>query len=165
MDTLLGLLSSESSFFGKHISELAQLYSDKGFDALIHRLRNPPRKIDNSSSNIKGPEHDGNKSSMSTTIESKQGNDVMMMSEKGEKQSYVSSEGKETISEEFKCPLTLEIMKDPVIAADGFSYERMAIEDWLKKSNTSPMTNLPLENKNLIPNLALRKIIQEKVKH
>ena len=32
------------------------------------------------------------------------------------------------IPDEFKCPITTEIMKDPVIAADGITYERKSIE-------------------------------------
>lgn len=54
------------------------------------------------------------------------------------------------------CPITQEEMADPVVAADGHSYEREAIEEWLKKHDTSPVTNLKLRNKTLIPNHALR---------
>ena len=39
---------------------------------------------------------------------------------------------------EFLCPITLCPMKDPVIAADGHSYERSALETWLKRSRRSP---------------------------
>lgn len=46
-------------------------------------------------------------------------------------------------------------MTDPVLAADGFTYERCAIEGWFKKSGVSPMTNLPLPNQNLIPNASV----------
>jgi len=53
-------------------------------------------------------------------------------------------------------------MKDPVIAADGFTYERSAIEAWLQKKSTSPMTNSPLEHLNLIPNHSLRSNIMDK---
>lgn len=57
-------------------------------------------------------------------------------------------------------PLTMqELMRDPVIAADGFTYERSAIEDWLSRKGTSPMTNEPLEHLFLIPNRALRNTI------
>ena len=36
-------------------------------------------------------------------------------------------------------------MQDPVLAADGFSYERAAIEDWFAKGHrTSPKTGLQL---------------------
>ena len=47
-------------------------------------------------------------------------------------------------------------MYDPVFATDGFTYERHAIEEWLKNHKTSPMTNLKLASKTLTPNNSLR---------
>ncbi|XP_068101813.1 WD repeat, SAM and U-box domain-containing protein 1 [Hyperolius riggenbachi] len=58
--------------------------------------------------------------------------------------------------EEFLCPITWELMKDPVMASDGYSYERSAIENWISTRRTSPMTNLPLENLLLTPNRTLK---------
>ncbi len=57
------------------------------------------------------------------------------------------------------CPITLQVMSDPVIAADGHSYERAAIEKWLLTSNISPATNLPLLHKNLVPNHSIKMVI------
>eukprot|EP00003_Mantamonas_plastica_P022102 TRINITY_DN3704_c0_g1_i5.p3 TRINITY_DN3704_c0_g1~~TRINITY_DN3704_c0_g1_i5.p3 ORF type:complete len:189 (-),score=67.18 TRINITY_DN3704_c0_g1_i5:2292-2858(-) len=54
------------------------------------------------------------------------------------------------------CPITLEMMKDPVFAMDGHTYERDAIEDWFKTHDTSPMTNESIESKTLLPNFAMR---------
>lgn len=55
-----------------------------------------------------------------------------------------------------------EVMKDPQIAADGFTYEADAINGWLNSSHvTSPMTNLKLDHCDLIPNYALSYAIQE----
>ncbi|PRP78817.1 WD repeat, SAM and U-box domain-containing protein 1-like [Planoprotostelium fungivorum] len=62
----------------------------------------------------------------------------------------------------FYCPITCEVMVDPVIATDGHTYERWAIEDWLRRSDTSPLTNLKLRGKDLVPNYALRQLMQEK---
>uniref|UniRef100_A0A8C7YQE5 WD repeat, SAM and U-box domain-containing protein 1 n=1 Tax=Oryzias sinensis TaxID=183150 RepID=A0A8C7YQE5_9TELE len=60
----------------------------------------------------------------------------------------------------FLCPITRELMKDPVIAADGFSYERESIESWIRgKHKTSPMTNLPLRTTLLTPNRSLKMAI------
>ncbi|KAL6606142.1 hypothetical protein ACP70R_041795 [Stipagrostis hirtigluma subsp. patula] len=62
----------------------------------------------------------------------------------------------------FICPISQDIMSDPHIAADGFTYEAEAIRSWLDRGHdTSPMTNLRLEHDDLIPNLALRSAIQE----
>jgi len=54
------------------------------------------------------------------------------------------------------CPLTKEIFEDPVVAADGNTYERSAIITWLRTSNLSPMTDMPLEHLSLTPNNAMR---------
>lgn len=59
----------------------------------------------------------------------------------------------------FTCSISQEKMLDPVICADGHTYERSQIELWLQTNNTSPKTNLPLQNKTLIPNLALKAAI------
>ncbi|EER96373.1 hypothetical protein BDA96_02G173900 [Sorghum bicolor] len=62
----------------------------------------------------------------------------------------------------FICPMTQEIMRDPHIAADGFTYEGDAIKDWIQRGHTmSPMTYLNLSHHELIPNNALRFAIQE----
>ncbi|KAK2906133.1 hypothetical protein Q8A73_010076 [Channa argus] len=62
--------------------------------------------------------------------------------------------------DEFLCPITRELMKDPVIAADGYSYERESIESWIRgKNKTSPMTNLPLQTSLLTPNRSLKMTI------
>ncbi|XP_018597156.1 WD repeat, SAM and U-box domain-containing protein 1 isoform X2 [Scleropages formosus] len=64
------------------------------------------------------------------------------------------------VPDEFLCPITREIMKDPVLAADGYSYEREAIEDWIKaKNRSSPMTNLPLPTTTVTPNRTLKMAI------
>ena len=53
-------------------------------------------------------------------------------------------------------------MRDPVTTIDdGHSYEREAIERWLEKHDTSPLTNQPLASKRLQNNFALRSVIHE----
>uniref|UniRef100_A0A8C7ARR0 WD repeat, SAM and U-box domain-containing protein 1 n=1 Tax=Neovison vison TaxID=452646 RepID=A0A8C7ARR0_NEOVI len=64
------------------------------------------------------------------------------------------------IPDEFLCPITRELMKDPVIASDGYSYEKEAMENWIsKKKRTSPMTNLVLPSVVLTPNRTLKMAI------
>eukprot|EP00250_Pteridium_aquilinum_P020295 c24773_g1_i1 orf=392-3226(+) len=74
---------------------------------------------------------------------------------------------------EFVDCITQEIMRDPVITADGHSYERTAIETWLKDHDTSPKTGEVLPpppggvgvDKTLRPNHILRgQIIEYKEK-
>lgn len=64
--------------------------------------------------------------------------------------------------DEFLCPITLDLMTDPVMASDGYTYERSVIEDWFKKGHkTSPKTNQTLQYDFLIPNYNLKSLIQE----
>ncbi|KAK4849012.1 hypothetical protein QYF36_019742 [Acer negundo] len=62
----------------------------------------------------------------------------------------------------FICPIFQEVMQDPHVAADGYTYEGEALRGWLDSGHdTSPMTNHALAHKDLVPNLALRSAIQE----
>ncbi|KAK4371925.1 hypothetical protein RND71_007309 [Anisodus tanguticus] len=74
----------------------------------------------------------------------------------------MGSEDRCDIPSYFICPIFQETMQDPVVAADGFTYEAEALRGWLDSGHeTSPMTNLMLSHKNLIPNHALRSAVQE----
>jgi E3 ubiquitin-protein ligase RGLG len=62
--------------------------------------------------------------------------------------------------DDYVCPITAEIMTDPVSTSDGFTYERAAISEWLLTKDTSPSTGAKLESKKVIPNLSLRSMIR-----
>ncbi|KAF3535020.1 hypothetical protein F2Q69_00019877 [Brassica cretica] len=61
----------------------------------------------------------------------------------------------------FICPLLKDVMKDPCIAADGYTYDRKAIEKWMEDYRSSPVTDSPLENMTLLPNHTLHAAIVE----
>ncbi|KAJ1267200.1 hypothetical protein BS78_07G038000 [Paspalum vaginatum] len=63
--------------------------------------------------------------------------------------------------DDFRCPITLEVMTDPVIIPSGHTFERRSIQRWLDGGHlTCPVTNLPLPpSPPLIPNHALRRLI------
>lgn len=61
----------------------------------------------------------------------------------------------------FICPILQDVMDDPCVAADGYTYDRKAIEKWLEEKDKSPMTNIPLPHKILIPNYTLLSAILE----
>ncbi len=63
--------------------------------------------------------------------------------------------------DDFICPISREIMTDPVVAADGFTYDRASIKKWFKKSNISPMTNEEI-NTDLIINYSIRSVMASK---
>ncbi|ETO05636.1 hypothetical protein RFI_31760 [Reticulomyxa filosa] len=69
----------------------------------------------------------------------------------------------EDIPQEFMCPITREVMRNPVITVVGHSYEREAIEEWLLKHNSDPLTGMQLSSKMLVPNHTLRKQIESYV--
>ncbi len=60
----------------------------------------------------------------------------------------------------FICPITHEIMHDPVICPEGQTFERAAIELWLSTNNSNPLTRNRLTQDMLIPNIALRNAIR-----
>ena len=63
--------------------------------------------------------------------------------------------------ESFVCPITYDLMADPVVAPDGNSYERFAIEQWLQQHATSPISRQPMQSGQLIPNRSLKDAIEE----
>ena len=65
------------------------------------------------------------------------------------------------LKQDLRCPITLEVMADPVIASDGHSYEREAIQRWFQTHRTSPLTGRVMPNQDLIPNHRLRTLIQD----
>lgn len=61
----------------------------------------------------------------------------------------------------FLDPVSLEIMRDPVLTADGQTFDRETIETWLANHDTSPLHGQVLASKALVPNFALRHAIDE----
>lgn len=61
---------------------------------------------------------------------------------------------------DYFCPVTRDIMADPVQTADGETYERASIEEWFARGKTtSPLTNAVLAGAALTPNKALKRSI------
>ena len=66
----------------------------------------------------------------------------------------------ERLQPDLLCPITQEVMRDPVVASDGNSYERSAISSWLSDHDKSPLSGEKLDGV-LLPNTRLRAIISE----
>ncbi|KAG8641170.1 U-box domain-containing protein 4 [Manihot esculenta] len=61
---------------------------------------------------------------------------------------------------DFCCPLSLELMSDPVIVASGQTYERAFIKNWIELGLTvCPKTRQTLDRSNLIPNYTVKALI------
>jgi Mg-chelatase subunit ChlD len=65
-----------------------------------------------------------------------------------------------SIPNEFMCPISMDLMTDPVVAPDGHTYERAVITEWLHTNNVSPLTRHPMTVSDLQPNFALRSAIE-----
>lgn len=62
-------------------------------------------------------------------------------------------------------PITFQVFRDPVVASDGYTYERSAMERFIAQSEElhgtakSPMTNEPLSSFILSPNYAIKSLV------
>ncbi|KAL4308457.1 hypothetical protein GQ457_01G008650 [Hibiscus cannabinus] len=66
------------------------------------------------------------------------------------------------IPHEFLCPITLELMGDPVIIASGQTFERESIQKWFdSKHRTCPKTRQALDHLSVAPNYALKNLIAQ----
>ncbi|KAI7749865.1 hypothetical protein M8C21_027530 [Ambrosia artemisiifolia] len=64
------------------------------------------------------------------------------------------------IPDDFRCPISLELMKDPVIVSTGQTYERASIQKWLDAGHkTCPKTQQTLLHTALTPNYVLKSLI------
>ncbi|ACE06545.1 hypothetical protein Aasi_1218 [Candidatus Amoebophilus asiaticus 5a2] len=82
--------------------------------------------------------------------------------EEGEEEAAEDKLSDENIPDECFCPITQEIMEDPVIAQDSHSYERSAIQRWFDVGKrVSPMTGKRLLSTELIANYTMRSLIQD----
>jgi len=60
----------------------------------------------------------------------------------------------------FLCPITHDVMTDPVVASDGYTYERAAIARWFESSRKSPVTGQSLPYTDLVPNHSVRTLLK-----
>jgi len=61
---------------------------------------------------------------------------------------------------DFYCPITGELMVEPVSDPEGHTYEKSQILTWLSTSKTSPITRSPLNKEDLSDNLAMKRSIE-----
>mmetsp|Transcript_19498 Transcript_19498/g.35364 ORF Transcript_19498/g.35364 Transcript_19498/m.35364 type:complete len:500 (+) Transcript_19498:106-1605(+) len=60
----------------------------------------------------------------------------------------------------FTCPITHDVMTDPVVCADGYTYERVAIARWFETSRMSPVTGQTLPHTDMVPNHSVRTLLK-----
>ncbi|KAG5131025.1 hypothetical protein AAZX31_13G207800 [Glycine max] len=65
-----------------------------------------------------------------------------------------------TVPKDFCCPISLDLMRDPVIISTGQTYDRSSISRWMEEGHTTcPKTGQMLAHTRLVPNRALRNLI------
>ncbi|KAH7548340.1 hypothetical protein ACOSP7_032239 [Xanthoceras sorbifolium] len=66
------------------------------------------------------------------------------------------------IPDEFRCPISLDLMRDPVIVASGHTYDRNSIAQWINSGHhTCPKSGQRLIHMALIPNYALKSLVHQ----
>ena len=73
----------------------------------------------------------------------------------------IFEEGVKDMKEELECPITDEIMKEPVVTPSGNSYEKKALQDWIKIKQTDPKSVKPLNENQIYPNLLMGNVIDK----
>jgi len=66
------------------------------------------------------------------------------------------------VPDEFRCPISLDLMRDPVIVSSGHTYDRTSIAQWINSGHhTCPKSGQRLIHTALIPNYALKSLVQQ----
>jgi len=133
LDTLLGLLSSESSFFPQHVQTISEIFTEGGLPAALDRLNHPP---------------------------SKEGKRVQVEDSDTSEEEKERKVDKDDVPDHLCCPILLSLMEDPVITPAGHSYSRKALEAAIAKTGRDPLTQEPLSLNDLRPNRSLKEAIE-----
>lgn len=76
------------------------------------------------------------------------------------KESRLDDDTKIEPPSEYICPISRDLMNDPVVAEDGFTYDRLYIESWLQDNSSSPM-NREQMGRHLLPNRTMKSAIEK----
>ncbi|KAL5704652.1 hypothetical protein ACHQM5_023044 [Ranunculus cassubicifolius] len=72
------------------------------------------------------------------------------------------SSDKPTPPDEFRCPISLRLMYDPVVIASGKTFERVWIEDWFREGHDiCPITQTKLSHVSVVPNSLMKDLISQ----
>ncbi|CAL4888941.1 unnamed protein product [Urochloa decumbens] len=84
----------------------------------------------------------------------------------GDRQRLLSWSGNDdssfSVPKEFSCPISLDLMRDPVVVSTGQTYDRPSIIQWIEEGHsTCPNSGQALADNRLVPNRALRSLISQ----
>jgi hypothetical protein len=88
-------------------------------------------------------------------------NKIQNNNKNNKKKEKIKLKNEDDIPQNYLCPISYEIMIDPVITPYGISYDRESIEKWLTDKDFDPITHKKLNKNMLIPNYALKSLIEE----
>jgi STIP1 family protein 1 len=71
----------------------------------------------------------------------------------------VSAEAEPIVPEEMLCPISWDWLRDPVATPSGHTFERKHVTRWIQETGTDPVTRQGLDVGQLVPNIALSKIV------
>lgn len=69
------------------------------------------------------------------------------------------------LPDSFYCPISFQLIREPKIDYDGYTYEADSIRQWIQVHGDSPVTRKPLAVDDLYENKALRKLLREELQH
>lgn len=165
LDKIIGILSSETSFFGVQVDFLAKSIASKNILVAIDQdLPNLPQPASLPKKSKSASEEAAE--SLVVDKPTPAAEPSAPPQQQQPLQAPVVKQPKQNVDEfgiphEFLCPITGESMQEPVICADGFTYEKSALLKWFENHDTSPMTGAKLEVKIVFPNHQLRSRIKE----
>ncbi|KAK4486079.1 hypothetical protein RD792_008746 [Penstemon davidsonii] len=163
----LGITSSRAALRErralKKLIERARAEEDKRKESIIAYLMHLMRKY---SKLFRSEFSDDNDSQGSTpcspTIQGtlEDGRQLSKLSSFNFKPNFRRSEQIPVPPEELRCPISLQLMFDPVIIASGQTYERVCIEKWLGDGhNTCPKSQQELPHISLTPNYCVKGLV------
>ena len=152
-----------------HASNMQVRRSSKQKQDLIHCWRRatcrvpPPPRAPRRLPAPRPPDKPNHRQENPISLEPRRGRraEVSQLIDELERVRAATAAARPEVPEQFVCPITGEIMEDPVMTADGHAYDRDAIAQWLQSHDTSPITNAQLAHRDLAPAHALRQLIEE----
>ncbi|KAK4430290.1 U-box domain-containing protein 11 [Sesamum alatum] len=116
--------------------------------------------VEHASDDVQNQENERNSSTSSEVSISKDSDSEKINSSSCKSPEENKKPDSPVIPDDFRCPISLELMRDPVIVATGQTYERCYIQRWIDCGNTTcPKTQQKLQNLTLTPNYVLRSLI------
>jgi len=162
LDTFLGLLSSESTFFPTQVKELRDVIMKDGFKGALEQFAKPIVVKNNNNDSGKEEVQEPSEKSLEVVVEKLKELKTMDNSKEELKGSTEKpSDVDDHVPQAFLDPVTLKLMRDPVIAPSGHTFEREVISEHIVRYNNNPFTRDALTIEQLMPNRALKEAIDE----